>query len=109
MERILIRSFKKQRPRVLLGEKEGVVILGKKGLLKRPFTKDSDMLIVIALSEGYGAKATGLLLGRDSEDVEKRVRGLRKSGELKKIHKRLIESNGVYAYRYKNRKREKGA
>lgn len=74
----------------------------------REFTDTSDMLILQSIVEDRTTiRQIAELLGRDPRKVAQRIDFLKMTGGFKKIHKKLMRSNGPYAVRYRQWRMEK--
>ena len=83
------------------------VVITKKPEEQRPFTLDSDIIILQMLVEDKAtAVEIAVMLGRDAKLVAERIKYLKESGRLQKIHKMLIARKGLYAMKYMGKKRQ---
>jgi hypothetical protein len=65
----------------------------------RPFSKDSDMMLIIMHNEYDSLEHIACLFARDIFSVKKRIIELFESGRALEIHKELKQANGLYASR----------
>ena len=70
----------------------------------RPFTKDSDQLLVMLHNEGYCLERMSTILHRDITAVRQRLILLFNNGQADKIHEFLMLCNGLYAREMRKKK-----
>jgi len=63
----------------------------------RPFSKDTDMMLIIMHNEYNSLEHIAFILARDIFSVKKRIIELFESGRAHKIHKELKLANGLYS------------
>lgn len=81
------------------------VVITEKPKEQRPFTLDSDIIILQMLVEDKATAAEiAVMLGRDAKSVVERIKYLKESGRLQKIHRMLIDRKGLYVIKFAKKK-----
>lgn len=63
----------------------------------RPFSKDSNMLLIILHNENYTIDRMAEIMYRDKNSIKQQLIKLFNTGQAEVIHNYLMEYNGLYA------------